>query len=199
MIIISNPTVVPNEITTIHALFEAGMELFHVRKPCFSEEEMKIFITAIGLEYYSKLVLHSHHHLANTYPIKRIHFTERQRNSTTVQQIKRYREEGFFLSTSTHCIEDFNALDSNFIYAFLSPVYSSISKENYFSKINLIEAIKKRNQFETKIIALGGIEASNVQKTLQYGFNNVALLGAIWMSDQPIKKFKLCQQAVLSY
>ena len=55
MIIISNPTAVANEINTIHTLFENGMELFHVRKPEFSEEEIKAFVTAIGLEYRNRL------------------------------------------------------------------------------------------------------------------------------------------------
>ncbi|AWG20408.1 thiamine phosphate synthase [Flavobacterium faecale] len=199
MIIISNPVAVPNEIVTIHALFEAGMQLFHIRKPDFSEEEMNVFIAAIGLEYHSKLVLHSHHHIADSHSIKRIHFPEKLRSETTSTELRAYKSRGFTLSTSTHNIEDFNLLDSNFDYAFLSPVFESISKENYNPKGNLFEEIKNRSNFNTQLIGLGGIEFSNIEKTLEAGFNDVALLGTIWTSNQPIEKFKLCQQIVLSY
>jgi thiamine-phosphate pyrophosphorylase len=37
MIVITNPIAIENEINTIHALFECGLELLHVRKPDFQE------------------------------------------------------------------------------------------------------------------------------------------------------------------
>ena len=194
MIVISNPIAIANEIKTIHALFECGLELFHVRKPDFSAEEIKTFVTAIGLEYRNKLVLHSHHHLAEKLGINRIHYTEKERyNSINITDSDR------IISTATHSIEDFNHLENCFDYAFLSPVYNSISKENYNPKINLLNAIKNRTNFNTKLVALGGIEAQNIKKTLDAGFDDVALLGTIWNSKQPIKNFELCQQIVLSY
>ena len=51
MVVISNPTLVKNEINLIHSLFAEGLELFHVRKPDFSETEMKAFLLEIGLEF----------------------------------------------------------------------------------------------------------------------------------------------------
>jgi thiamine-phosphate pyrophosphorylase len=199
MIIISNPIAVPNEIATIHSLFEEGMELFHARKPDFSEEEMKVFIEAIGLEYQSKLILHTHHHLATYLKINRIHFATNHREAVGNNHFEILTDQGFKLSTSTHSITEFNALDSKFDYAFLGPVFESISKENYVPKTNLFEDIKNRTNFNTKLIALGGIEFANIKKTLESGFDDVALLGTIWNSTQPIKNFKLCQQIVLSY
>ncbi|WP_366186446.1 thiamine phosphate synthase [Flavobacterium ovatum] len=199
MVIISNPTAVPNEIATIHSLFEEGMELFHVRKPNFSEEEMKVFVEGIGLDYRSKLVLHNHHHLATLLKINRIHFATNLREAVSNKDFEIVKDQGFRLSTSTHSITEFNALDSKFDYSFLSPVFESISKENYVPKTNLFEDIKNRTNFNTKLIALGGIEFSNIQKTLESGFDDVALLGTIWNRTQPIKNFILCQQIVLSY
>ena len=194
MIVISNPTAIANEIKTIHALFECGLELFHVRKPDFSAEEMKAFVTAIGLEYRNKLVLHSHHNIAEELAVNRIHF------SSTNRPDKFSKEGGIIIkSTSTHTIEEFNSISNNFDYAFLSPIYPSISKQNYVSKKNLFKEIKKRSNFNTKLVALGGIEAQNIKKTLDAGFDDVALLGTIWNSKQPIKNFELCQQIILSY
>lgn len=45
MIIITSPIQIANEINTIHALFENGLELLHIRKPDFSETEMKTFVS----------------------------------------------------------------------------------------------------------------------------------------------------------
>lgn len=193
MIIISNPIAVANEIKTLHALFEEGMELFHIRKPEFSEKEMVDFVFAIGLEYRNKLVLHSHHHLAKEFEINRIHF------SSTNRPDNFQKAEGFSISTSTHSIEEFNALSDTFDYAFLSPVFKSISKENYEPNVNWSTEIKKRTNFKTKLIGLGGIEPDNISQSLQFGFDDVALLGTIWNSNNPIENFKSCQQIVLSY
>ncbi|MFC3336824.1 thiamine phosphate synthase [Flavobacterium palustre] len=193
MIIISNPTAVANEIKLIHSLFENGMELFHIRKPDFSEEEMKVFVTAIGLEYRNRLVLHSYHHLAEEFGIKRLHF------SSTNRPDNFQKTEGFSISTSTHSIEEFNALSEDFDYAFLSPVFKSISKENYEPNVNWSTEIEKRIHFKTKLIGLGGIQSENIHQAMEIGFNNVALLGSIWNSNNPIENFKSCQQIVFRF
>lgn len=121
------------------------------------------------------------------------------RKEINPETLYHYSEKRIHLSTSVHTIEDFNLLKKYFDYAFLSPVYNSISKENYKSKIDLLNAIKGRTNFNTKLVALGGIEAQNIKKTLDAGFDDVALLGTIWDAGNPIKNFKLCQQIVLSY
>jgi len=81
----------------------------------------------------------------------------------------------------------------------LSPVYPSISKENYHSKTELFEAIKTRTNYSTQLVALGGIESINIEKSLRNGFDNVALLGTIWNSENPIKNFISCQKIVHSF
>jgi thiamine-phosphate pyrophosphorylase len=209
MIVISSPTSIENEINIIHQLFEEGLQLFHIRKPDYNESDVRQFVLAIGLEYSNRLVLHSHHQLAAELAINRIHFTEKTRKEVTTAPtrlskpcsciLKQFITNGFHLSTSTHYIEDFNALDQIFEYAFLSPVFPSISKENYVSKTDLFEAIKIRTNHSTQLVALGGIEPKNIEKSFRNGFDDVALLGIIWNSKNPIKKFKLCQQIALSH
>ncbi|SHM82258.1 thiamine phosphate synthase [Flavobacterium chilense] len=197
MLVISNPFAVANEIKIIHSLFEEGLSLLHIRKPDFSKLEMAAFIHQIKLEYRNKLVLHHHHALAEDFGINRIHFSENERKDSL--EFAPFFKPDKYKSTSTHAIEDFNSLENEFEHAFLSPVFKSISKENYHPKINLFEALKSRTNFKTKVIALGGIDPDNIAKTLENGFDNVALLGTIWNHENPIKQFKLCQQIVHSY
>ena len=203
MIVISNPISVTNEINIIHSLFEEGLMVFHVRKPSFGDSEMKQFLSEINPNYRDRLVLHSHYHLASAFDIKRIHFSESERKATLMLPNRVtfdiLKSQGFRLSTSVHSIEDFNTLDNNFEYAFLSPVFPSISKENYTSKTDLFEEIKKRENFRTQLIALGGIESKNTSQTLKNGFDNIALLGTIWNQNNPIENFKSCQKIVQSF
>ncbi|PWA10194.1 thiamine phosphate synthase [Flavobacterium laiguense] len=203
MIVISNPISVANEINIIHSLFEEGLVSFHVRKPYFGISEMKQFLLAINPKYRDRLVLHSHHDLAEELSIKRIHFSESERKSTLIQPNRvpfdTFKSQEFRLSTSVHTIKDFNTLDDSFNYAFLSPVFPSISKENYTSKTDLFEEIKKREKFTTQLVALGGMNSNTINQTLENGFDRVALLGTIWNSKNPIKNFKLCQRIVQSF
>lgn len=203
MIIITNPIPIINEIDTLHSLFESGLELLHIRKPNFAESEMKQFLSAIDHNYRDRLVLHNHHHLASSFGIGRIHFSESKRKTLLLLPGKfpfePYKTKGFQLSTSTHNIEDFNALDNIFKYAFLSPIFSSISKEDYSPKTDLFEDIKNRTNFKTKLIALGGIESKNTAQALENGFDNIALLGTIWNQNNPLENFKSCQKIVQSF
>ena len=193
MIVITNPSVVKDEIGSINSLFEEGLSLLHIRKPNLSEVETAKFIHKIKHEFREKLVLHNHHQIAADFGINRIHFSETERKKNDSPAIS-----NMILSTSTHSIEDFNALENIFGYAFLGPVFTSISKENYIPKINLFEDLVKRENFNTKVVALSGIHRANIEKTLQNGFDDVALLGTIWNSPSSIKNFKLCQKIALS-
>lgn len=199
MIVITNPIPIPNEINTIHSLFENGLELLHIRKPDFSEVEMGAFLSEIKPVLRKQLVLHSQHQLASEFGINRIHLTENVRKEICPETLYHYNEQGVRLSTSTHDIESFNGLRIFFEYGFLSPVFPSISKTNYLPKTDLFESLKSRTNFSTQLVALGGISPTNISKTIEAGFDDVALLGTIWNSNNPIENFKLCQQIVHSY
>lgn len=194
MIVITSPSAITNEISIIDSLFEEGLSLLHIRKPDFSELEMALFIHQIKLKFRANLVLHSHHELAQDFGINRIHFSEKQR-----KEVFEVSSADKIISTSVHSIEAFNGLNPNFEYAFLSPVFKSISKENYESKTDLFEALKSRTNFKTKGIALGGIHPENIQKALEDGFDDIAVLGAIWNHENPVNQFKLCQQIAHTY
>jgi len=155
MIVISNPIKFNNEIDIIHSLFEEGLSLFHVRKLDFSEKEMKAYLSDIKIDFRQHLVLHSHHQLAEDFGINSIHFTEENRKNTTEDELLFWREKQFKVSTSVHEITTFNTLNSNFEYAFCSPVYHSISKENYFPDYDFFIEIKKKNQLQDPIGGFG--------------------------------------------
>lgn len=194
-VILSNPVSSDDEITIIHGLFDAGLELFHVRKPDYTEEEYRSFLACIHLHYRNRLVVHQFHEIAAEFGVNRLHFSEQKRKEITDWS----PYSGFIVSASVHSIDDFNALPDCVEYAFLSPVFPSISKPGYVSEVNLPEEVKKRTNTRTQLIALGGITAENRQIALDSGFDNVALLGAIWNSDRAIENYRACQTNFNTY
>lgn len=186
-IIITNPVSLPDEMQIIHQLLDDGL-VFHIRKPDYLESDYRSFLSCFDANYSNKLVLHQFHSMAKEFGINRLHFTSKHRKETT--DWKYYSE--YILSTSVHSIEEFNELPEYFEYAFLSPVFESISKVGYVSEKNLFTEVKKRTNFRTKLVALGGITSENGQRALENGFDGVAMLGAIWrMRDYQEGKRKI--------
>lgn len=130
---------------------------------------------------YKKLVIHAHYELIEKYNLKGIHFTEKYRNELSDIQIKGLatvlKRKGMTLSTSFHNFEDLGKQGKYFDYAFLSPVFDSISKQGYSSNFTL-EGLKKgfdENEIKTAVYALGGITAENVHLLNDIGFEGIAL------------------------
>jgi len=193
IIVITPEEVVQNETEIINQLFQEGLDLLHIRKPFIDQNEMKDFIQKIDSKFYSQLVLHSHYNLAENFNISRFHFREIDRKNGLSQSFT-----GKIISTSVHDIETFNVLSGNWEYSFISPVFPSISKKGYGENSNIFNDIKKRNNTNVKLIALGGINEKNINEVFESEVDGVALLGAIWGNDKPLGVFKKCRQNVIN-
>jgi thiamine-phosphate pyrophosphorylase len=194
MIVITCEHIFDREAMWINALFGHGLDCLHVRKPHFTKEQMYTFISKIDKVYHSKVVLHQHHDLAADYSVHQLHFATHTREISLPSQKK--RDQTF--STSTHSIKEFNELPALFDYAFLSPVYRSISKPDYYPEYDFSEEIKLRSNFKTRLVALGGVKPEYIASLLAHGFDDIALLGSIWNDHSPLKNFQQCQVVVPS-
>lgn len=193
IIVITSEKAVEKETEIINTLFQEGLDLLHIRKPFMNLEEMKDFIQKINSEFHHRLVLHSHYDLAERCNISRLHFREIDRRN---ELYRSFTDK--MISTSVHDIETFNELSENWEYAFISPVFPSISKKEYGKDSEILNDIKKRDNSNVKLIALGGIHEDNIHIISDSNLDGVALLGAIWENNQPIEIFKKCRQHVLS-
>lgn len=185
LIVISDSTFLTGEAAIVTALLRAGLELFHIRKYGCSTAEFIAFIQEIPADLKNRLVLHHHHELGKELGLKRFHFSEQDR---LAWQEKNWNgvDEQYSYSTSVHNLSGFNTLPAHFEYAFISPVFDSISKQNY--KAESFD-LKERTNDSVKLIALGGLDHSNAQQAMSWGFDGIALLGAIWKSANPIVAF----------
>src|ERR1019366_1979318 len=94
-------------------------------------------------------------------------------------------------SVSFHSLGEIKNVNPVFQYVFISPVFDCISKENYKTKIDktALKLFLQDKVNEPEIIALGGINEETINQPMEIGFDGLAVLGAIWMSNNPIEKF----------
>jgi len=192
IIVISPEELVQNETEIINQLFQEGLDLLHIRKPFINQNEMKDFIQKIDSKFHSQLVLHSHYDLAENFNILRFHFREIDRKNGLYQSFTDKKK-----STSVHDIETFNELNDEWEYAFISPVFPSISKKGYGENSNILDDIKKRDHKNVQLIVLGGINENNIHQFFDNKVDGVALLGAIWENTEPLNVFRKCRQNVI--
>ena len=201
IIIISSPVNLQKEHEAINALFESGLEYFHLRKPDTDKASFENFLRDIKPAFYRRISIHSHYYLIGKYNLGGIHIPEKMRMDEEVKEIsKTARKKNLKISASIHQLEDLENT-KGFDYVFLSPVFDSLSKENYKSAFDHAELKKFLNVRKSEVIALGGIEENNILKTAEFGFDGFALHGTIWKDfekdqnvEKVIKKFKLIIQ-----
>jgi thiamine-phosphate pyrophosphorylase len=196
LIIISSPESFPHEAKIVNQLFEAGMGCFHLRKPGKSEAEVNDLLEQIDSEHHPKISLHQHHFSAAKNSINRLHFTEQDRSSAKADELEQLRKEGFILSTSIHHVEAISEQKA-FDYVFLSPVFNSISKAGYKGFADASFTLQKSSS-RPKVIALGGIDATNIHQLKTMNFDGAAVLGAIWQEPElAVVNFKTLQEMCL--
>lgn len=178
LIVISSPTAVANEGKIINTLFQAGLKCFHIRKPESDIQTVRQLLNEISPEYYVHISLHQFHEITPDYDIKKLHYTEASRIRLTEQKLRSKLDDSFILSTSIHDISILQKL-VNFDYVFYGPVFNSISKQGYRATLATDFKLKKINT-KPNVIALGGIELSNLHHIKKMGFDGAAVLGTLW-------------------
>lgn len=189
LIVITHPEMLPGEAGIINQLFQSGLARLHVRKPDVPKEVVQDLLENITPAFRNRIALHQHHELADAFGITGLHFTERARLELASETWNALKGRAYTLSTSLHDPAQLETLSHDFDYAFLGPVFDSISKEGYAAKL---PSDFKLNPFTfpNKVIALGGINAENLGLASQMGFAGAALLGAIWQNpDQAVVRF----------
>lgn len=185
----------PHEEQILHALVRAYGITIHVRKPDFTEEEYRIYLQS-HVSILSHIVIHEHHALAKEFSVKGIHLKEADRNSVT-----KIDNDVKIISTSFHNIEDVQHNARTFEYIFYSPIFKSISKENYGTNntaeqlTSTVTELKKYTAIP--IIGLGGINEENISLVKKSGFDGAAVLGAVWESEEPLKTFDKIHSCIL--
>ncbi|MBR1768834.1 MAG: thiamine phosphate synthase [Bacteroidales bacterium] len=157
-------------------LFSGKIDYFHIRKPHFSEQEMREYLMLFDdRRVRNRLSLHDYHHLALELGIGGVHINGR--NPVLEEKYKQKR-----ISVSCHSIEEVEKWKNIADYCFLSPIYNSISKAGYTSKFSpkYLKTLFNEGRLNNKVAALGGISFENIKKLEEIGFTSFAMLGTLW-------------------
>lgn len=178
LIVISNPVPIADESMLINNMFMAGLQYFHIRKPESDVKTVRKLINGIAPHFYDRIALHQFHEIAADYGIKRMHYTEKAREASGKEQGQSRLNDGFMLSTSIHDLSILPKL-TFFDYIFFGPVFNSISKPGYQSKLTADFKLDKTD-VKPQVIALGGVELSNLTRLKTMEFDGAAVLGTLW-------------------
>ena len=174
LIVITRPTYFVEEDKILTALFEEGLEILHLRKtdptPVYAER----LLTLIPEKYRKRIVVHGNFYLKEEYKLRGIHL-----NSHNPVIPENYTGP---ITTSCHSLEEVKQKKPQFDYVFLSPIFDSISKEGYASAFTPeeIRAAAKGGIIDKRVIALGGIDETNILQVKDFGFGGCAVLGGLW-------------------
>ena len=202
LIICSSHDPIKNEQDLVKILFELELECFHLRKPNYSEVEMKTWLEQMDENLRSKIVIHSHYTLAKEYRLKGIHIGARALQNMSKEELNHWIEtHPKTISSSAHNMKEAKQLPNNLAYVWLSPIFESISKVGYTStlKDEELDTLKEwiQTHKKTKVLALGGITATNIPNIIQRAYNGVVILGSLWNNIESLSNIEIVKQRFL--
>src|SRR3954468_18401420 len=76
LVVISAEGNPPREVAVLDALFVAGLERYHLRKPSWSRAKLESWLREVPERWRSRLVLHQHHELVEAYGLGGRHWRD---------------------------------------------------------------------------------------------------------------------------
>ncbi|GGB16799.1 thiamine phosphate synthase [Puia dinghuensis] len=167
------------EADRLEELLEAGVERLHLRKPEMSKVELTRLVERLAPRWASRLVLHYEPDLAVRFGVPQIH-----------GPVGIGEGMGLRASMSVHSWEAFCVLPDGLEYAFISPLFDSISKKGYRANPALLSI--PAVALPCKPVGLGGIGAKTIGELVRRGWQGAAVLGWIW--EEPGKAVQRYEQ-----
>jgi thiamine-phosphate pyrophosphorylase len=196
IVVVSPEREVTDEHALVQEMFRLGLQTYHVRKPKYTTEKLRSYLSRFDKRFMDRIVIHTHHELAVPFKLKGIHLTERHRKKKrfktwlTMKYVK-FRMPNIQVTTSFHVIQSIvRKYNPEYRYVFLNPIFESISKVGYKSTFNddSLRAGLKKTKYE--VLAMGGVTFDNIDKVVDYGFHGFGLVGTLWQNPDPVKEFQ---------
>lgn len=173
LILLSTPEFFVEEDTIISALFEEGLDSFHLRKPNTEPIYSERLLTLIPQQWHNRIVVHDHFYLVDEFGLRGVHLSEKHH---TLPQ--NYHGT---CSRSCHSLEELQQR-RNLDYVFLSPVFDSITypdRHAAYTPAQLHDATRQ-GLIDRKVMAAGGVNSETLPLLSDYGFGGAVILGDLW-------------------
>lgn len=194
LVVITPEAIDPREPAVLTALFAAGLERCHVRKPSATHDALAAWLHAVPAEFHPRLVLHQHHNLVAELALGGRHWRDDGRAPVLPPA------GPGLTSRSCHDLATLRAALGSYDAVFFGPVFPSLSKPGHGpcesiapSDLAALLAARSATERRTAVIALGGVTAERIALCRALGFDGIAVLGAIWQSADPARAFARLQ------
>lgn len=190
LIVITSRKIIKQSLESfVKEILESGCKAVLLREKDLIEkeyEELLKKILPIFKDYNAYLIVHKFINIAAKYYLP-LHLTGDQ----SISNAREILGKEAIIGKSCHSFEEaLNAEKQGASYVFLGPVFDSISKEGYKSRISLDYLEKACKNLNIPVYAIGGIEPSNVKLCLNAGCHGVAVLGYVSLSEKPGERVK---------
>jgi thiamine monophosphate synthase len=176
--VITSPGNVPREVEYMEGLLAAGLEKLHLRKP---EGEIDGLLEHLAPRWASRLVIHGNVKLAEEYGVTQVHVPPKTGNGDLAAAA---------VSTSVHSWAELKWLPKGLAYAFISPVFDSISKPGYPANPSLLKM--PVGPYPCRPVGLGGVSADTIGMMVAHGWRGAAVLG--WILEEPRQAVRRYEQ-----
>jgi len=206
--VLSLPGVFPGEADCLEGLLAAGLQRLHLRKPGAAPGELEMLVARLAPRYGERLVLHGGQagELALRYGVRQVHGSVAYRDGSgfsgggprvdglAVGAADGQLGDGLAVSTSVHSWEEFGKLPGGLAYAFISPVFDSISKQGYGANTGLLQ---RPERLPCPAMGLGGVSGETIGVLMEYGWAAAAVLGWIWKEPgKAVQRFGELQKMI---
>lgn len=187
-VVVLSPTgTLKNESKIVCALFEQGLQHYHLRKPRWTAERIQAWIKALPKIYRSRVVLHQFPDLVERLGLGGFHVQAGNPfpNSVPAEKI------------SVQCLQyaDFEKVGKRSTI-FLGPVFPRKDRDlttptRTPQEYAAMLAYWRKQGGTNRVLAFGGTSEDNVKLCKKLGFDGVAVVSAIWESEKtPVAALK---------
>ena len=174
--VLSHPSRLQDEIKLIKWMFDQGLMEFHLRKPNWSKLDIERFIHKIPVKYRERVFTHTHPRLTGKYELGGTHFSGLHK--PTIDDMRALDRKGMTVTK----VEELPTVDYRIDYLLFGPVFNSIQQHTYHCRIDdqeMLGVLETHGAGRT-ILALGGIDAHNIERARELGFDGVVAFAALW-------------------
>ena len=182
----------------LKALFAAGLERYHLRKPGWDREKIQRWLAAAPATWRASIVLHGHPDLAADFGLLGAHWRDPEAPLSP--------PAGPEASRACHSPQALRLSLGRYRSVLYGPAFASISKpghapsaETGLAEVTQILSARSAQERSTAVYAVGGVSLETLPLCLRMGFDGAAVLGAVWQAEDPLDAFRHLTEATLHH
>lgn len=187
----------PPLLETVKLTIKGGVKTVQLREkdmPTIGLFELALELRRITLELNANLIINDRLDVMLAVEADGVHLGK---DSLPIKMVRKIIGNDKLIGFSAHSPHEARrAQDEGADYVSLSPIFYSTSKENYAKPIGPGNILKTKEITNIPIIALGGINASNIEEVLKNGANGVAVMSSLLLASDPFTAAKKMNEKI---